>query len=203
MKLHWSPRSPFVRKVMIAAHERGVADRLDCVRTVVETAKPHAVLMRDNPLSKIPTLILDDGTALYDSRVICEYLDTLGDAPKLFPTELTARITALRRVALGDGALEFLVLNRNEKARAHPSATHINSAMVRKAAVLDALEREADAIANAPFDIGHIAVGCALSYLDFRYADEDWRKDHPRIARWHATFDARPSVRAALPIDDS
>jgi glutathione S-transferase len=75
--------------------------------------------------------------------------------------------------------------------------------MVRKAAVLDALEREADAIANAPFDIGHIAVGCALSYLDFRYADEDWRKDHPRIARWHATFDARPSVRAALPIDDS
>jgi glutathione S-transferase len=203
MKLHWSPRSPFVRKVMIAAHERGLVDRLDCVRTVVETAKPHAVLIHDNPLSKIPTLILDDGTILYDSRVICEYFDTLGAAPKLFPTELKARMIALRRQSLGDGALDFLVLNRNERARAQPSATHINSAMVRKAAVLDALEREADDLAAAPFDIGHIAVGCALSYLDFRYADEDWRKDHPRIAKWHATFDARPSVQATLPIDDS
>lgn len=203
MKLHWSPRSPFVRKVMIAAHERGLVDRLDCARTVVETAKPHATLMHDNPLSKIPTLILDDGTILYDSRVICEYLDTLGDATKLFPVEPKARMIALRRQALGDGALDFLVLNRNEKARPHPSETHLNSAKTRKAAVLDALEREADALAATPFDIGHIAVGCALSYLDFRYADEDWRKDHPRIAQWHASFDARPSVGATLPIDDS
>ncbi|HEX4411151.1 MAG TPA: glutathione S-transferase N-terminal domain-containing protein [Xanthobacteraceae bacterium] len=203
MKLHWSPRSPFVRKVMIAAHERGLVDRFDCVRTVVETSKPHAMLMQDNPLSKIPTLILDDGIILYDSRVICEYFDTLGDAPKVFPAEPKARMIALRRQALGDGALDFLVLNRNEHARAQPSATHLNSAVARKAAVLDALEREADALAATPFNIGHIAVGCALSYLDFRYADEDWRKDHSRLARWHATFDARPSVRATLPIDDS
>ncbi|HZO46832.1 MAG TPA: glutathione S-transferase N-terminal domain-containing protein, partial [Xanthobacteraceae bacterium] len=74
MKLHWSPRSPFVRKVMIAAHELGLADRLDCVRTVVATTRPHAPLMEENPLSKIPTLVLDDGTVLYDSPVICEYL---------------------------------------------------------------------------------------------------------------------------------
>ena len=85
MKLHWSPRSPFVRKVMIVAHERGMTGRITCVRTVAETTKPHAELMKDNPLSKIPTLVLDDGTVLYDSPVICEYLDALDGAPKLFP----------------------------------------------------------------------------------------------------------------------
>lgn len=101
MKLHWSPRSPFVRKVMIVAHECGLADRLQCVRTVAEMTKPHAELMRDNPLSKIPTLVLDDGTALYDSPVICEYLDGLGGEPKLFPQQGRARTVALaaRRLA--------------------------------------------------------------------------------------------------------
>ena len=103
MKLHWSPRSPFVRKVMIAAHELGLMDRLTCVRTVAASTKPHAELMRDNPLSKIPTLVLDDGTVLYDSRVICEYLDTLGPAAKLFPSSGPVRMLALRRQALGDG----------------------------------------------------------------------------------------------------
>ena len=87
MKLHWSPRSPFVRKVMIAAHEAGVAARIDCVRSVAASTRPHPELMRDNPLSKIPTLVCDDGVVLYDSRVICEYLDTLHDGPKLFPAE--------------------------------------------------------------------------------------------------------------------
>src|SRR4051812_26133977 len=109
MKLHWSPRSPFVRKVMIVAHELGLAERLACVRTVAATTKPHAELMRDNPLSKIPTLVLDDGTVLYDSRVICEYLDGLHSGRKLFPTDPKARMVALRRQALGDGALDFLL----------------------------------------------------------------------------------------------
>ena len=203
MKLHWSPRSPFVRKVMIVAHERGVADRITCVRTVAETTTPHAALMKDNPLSKIPTLVLDDGMVLYDSAVICEYLDSLDDAPKLFPCQPQARITALCRQALGDGFLDLLVLTRNERQRAVPSDIHLASAAARKAAVLEHLEREAEALTSTPFGIGHIAIGCALSYLDFRYADEDWRKDHPRTAQWHATFDARPSVRATLPIDDS
>ncbi len=82
MKLHWSPRSPFVRKVMIVAHETGIADRLQCVRTVAAMMKPHAELMVDNPLSKIPTLVLDDGTVLYDSAVICEYFDGLHSGPE-------------------------------------------------------------------------------------------------------------------------
>jgi len=203
MKLHWSPRSPFVRKVMIAAHERRLADRITCVRTVAAMTRQHAALMRDNPLSKIPTLVLDDGTALYDSPVICEYLDSLGEGPKLFPTEPRERLVALRRQALGDGFLDLLVLTRNERERPQPSTLHLESAAARKAAVLDNLDREAPALAAASFSIGHIAIGCALCYLDFRYADEDWRQDHPRIAQWHAGFAARPSVRATEPVDDS
>jgi glutathione S-transferase len=203
MKLHWSPRSPFVRKVMIVAHERGLVDRIACVRTVAATSKPHAELIQDNPLSKIPTLILDDGTAIYDSPVICEYLDALDGAPKLFPCEPRARLEALRRQALGDGFLDLLVLLRDERTRALPSETHKASAAVRKAAILKNLEADAPALESTPFNIGHIATGCALSYLDFRYADEDWRKDHPRLSGWHSTFTARPSVRATEPVDDS
>jgi len=203
MRLHWSPRSPFVRKVMIVAYERGLVDRIACVRTVAATSKPHAGLMKDNPLSKIPTLVLDDGVVVYDSPVICEYLDALDGAPKLFPSEPKARLDALRRQALGDGFLDLLVLLRDERMRAQPSEPHKASAAVRKAAILENLEADAPALSSAPFNIGHIAIGCALSYLDFRYAEEGWRKDHMRIASWHATFAARPSVRATEPVDDS
>jgi glutathione S-transferase len=205
MKLHWSPRSPFVRRVMIVAHERGIAGRIACVRTVAATAKPHAQLMQDNPLSKIPTLVLDDGTVIYDSPVICEYFDSLGDAerPKLFPADPKARLTALRRQALGDGFLDLLVLLRDERMRKQPSDVHLVSAAVRKTAILQSLEQEAAALGAAQFGIGHVAIGGALSYLDFRYGDENWRESHPRIAAWHATFAARPSVRATEPVDDS
>ncbi len=95
------------------------------------------------------------------------------------------------------------MLTRNERQRAAPSDIHLASAAARKAAVLEHFEREAEALTTTPFGIGHIAIGCALSYLDFRYADEDWRKNHPHIANWHASFAARPSVRATHPVDDS
>src|ERR1044072_6659598 len=114
MKLHWSPRSLFVRKVMIAAHDVGVAGKIECVRTVAAMMKPHPELMIDNPLSKIPTLVLDDGTVLYDSSVICEYSDHLHDGPKPFPLAFGERMAALRRHALGDGLLDALVLWRGE-----------------------------------------------------------------------------------------
>jgi len=203
MKLHWSPRSPFVRKVMIAAHELGLADRITCVRTVVATTRPHAELMEENPLSKIPTLVLDDGTVLYDSPVICEYLDSLHAGRKLIPADGKERMVALRRQALGDGFLDFLLLLRNERERAHPSDVHLATFTTKRKAALVALEREAQALAASPFTIGHIAIGCALSYLDFRFGHEDWRAEHPRTAGWHREFAARPSVRATEPIDDS
>jgi glutathione S-transferase len=203
MKLHWSPRSPFVRKVMIVAHERELIERITCVRTVAAMTKPHAELMRDNPLSKIPTLVRDDGVVIYDSPVICEYLDGLDGAPKLFPAGGEARFVALRRQALGDGFLDLLVLARNERERVDPSEVHLKSTAVRKAAVLKSLEREAGALAAAPFGIGHIAIGCALGYLDFRFAGEDWQRDHPRLAAWYGEFAVRPSVRATEHSDDS
>jgi glutathione S-transferase len=190
---------------MIVAHEAGVADRLDCVRTVVSAAKPNAELMRDNPLSKLPTLVLDDGTALYDSPVICEYLDTLHGGPKLFPSEPRARMTALRRQALGDGALDLLVGWRGEIMRPAEKRSQelIESYATRRGALLASLEREAADLQASAYSIGHIAVGCAVAYLDFRYADFAWRADHPQLAAWYAAFSARPAVRATEPVDDS
>jgi glutathione S-transferase len=205
MKLHWSPRSPFVRKVMIVAYEVGLADRLQCVRTVAAMMKPHPELMIDNPLSKIPTLVLDDGTVLYDSAVICEYFDGLHDGPKLFPPSFGERMIALRRQALGDGLLDALILWRGENMRPaeQQSPPYLLSFAARNAATLAALEREALEFESSAFSIGHIAIGCALSYLDFRFADQEWRKDHPRLAVWHRTFLTRASVRATEPVDDS
>ena len=203
MKLHWSPRSPFVRKVMIAAHEMGLADRFEKVRSVAAATKPHAELMRDNPLSKIPAMVLDDGTPLFDSRVICEYLDGQHSGHKLFPADPALRFTSLRRQALGDGMLDLLILWRGERERQHPSDVMIASFATRKDACLAALEKEADAIASSPFSIGHVAVGCALGYMDFRFAMFPWREKHPNIAAWHAKFNERPSVLANAVVDDS
>jgi glutathione S-transferase len=205
MKLHWSPRSPFVRKVMIVAHEVGLVAKLHCVRTVAAMMKPHPELMIDNPLSKIPTLVLDDGTVLYDSAVICEYFDHLHDGHKLFPASPRERMAALRRQALGDGWLDALVLWRGELMRPaeQQSKPYLASFAARNEAALAAVEREAAELASSAFSIGHIALGCALAYLDFRFADRHWRKDHPRLADWHATFAARPSVRATEPVDDA
>jgi glutathione S-transferase len=205
MKLHWSPRSPFVRKVMIVAHELGLADRLDCVRTVAATTKPNDVLMIDNPLSKLPTLVLADGTVIYDSPVICEYFDSLHDGTKLFPSATPQRLQALRWQALGDGMLDFLLLWRNELSRpaAHQSVEHLDNYAVRRRATLDSIEKEVPRIEQAPFSIGHIALGCALAYIDFRFPGDDWRKTHPSAAAWHATIAARPSFRLTEPVDDS
>src|SRR4029077_14706516 len=106
MTLLWSSRSPFVRKVMVAAHETGLFRRLDTKRVVVAANKPNPEVMAANPLNKIPTLILADGTALYDSRVICEFFDTLHAGPPLVPTAQSCRWQALRLQALGDGLME-------------------------------------------------------------------------------------------------
>jgi glutathione S-transferase len=202
MKLHWSPRSPFVRKVMVVAHELGLVDRLSLVRTVVAMKTTNKTLQADNPLSKLPTLVLDDGSPLYDSVVICEYFDTLHNGPKLFPSEPKAKWTAFRRHALGDGLLDLLILWRNERERQHPSPEYLKTFQEKYAASLDTLEKDAAAIATTPFGIGHVAIGCALSYIDFRFADLDWRKDHPQIAAWHKTFSERPSARATEAVDD-
>jgi len=201
VKLHWSPRSPFVRKVMIFAHETGLIERLTCVRTVVAFDAPNTALMPDNPLSKIPTLVRDDGSPLYDSAVICEYLDTLHDRPKLFPSAGDARWTALRRQALADGFLDFLLLWRQERARAQPSEVLLGAFAAKYKSTMAALEQETADLGATPLGIGHIAIGCSLSYLDFRFADLSWRDGHPQAAAWHASFAQRPSVKATQAVE--
>lgn len=201
MKLHWSPRSPFVRKVMIVAHETGVAGSIDCVRTVAAMKEPNEALLPDNPLAKIPTLVLADGTALYDSRVICEYLDTLHSGPKLFPAAGMERFTALRRQALGDGFLDFLLLWRHERERDAPSPELLAAFAKKFDTVLGILDRDLKDLEATPLNIGHIAIFCGLSYLDFRFRDLDWRPEHPALAKWLAGFEQRDSARKTEVVD--
>src|SRR5579875_2336156 len=143
MKLHWSPRSPYVRKVMVAAHELGLVDRLDCVRSLAAMGTPNADIMRDNPLSKIPTLVLDDGTVLLDSDVIVEYLDSLGGG-KLIPTAGPARWEVLARQALASGLLDVLILWRNElnKPEARRTPEWLAAFHAKTEATLDRFERD-------------------------------------------------------------
>ncbi len=205
MKLHWSPRSPYVRKVMVALHEMGLADKVDTVRSVVAVTQPNATLQRDNPLSKIPTLVLDDGSALYDSRVICEYLDTLHGGPKLCPLNGAERWIVLRRQALADGLLDLLLVWRQELSRPveRQSDAHLAAYGNKVSAALNVLENEAHLLQVAPFGIAHIAVGCTLSYADFRFPDLHWRTGHPGLTAWHGGFEARAAVKATAIEDDS
>lgn len=203
MALHWSPRSPFVRKVMVAAHELGLADRIALRRTVVRMGEPNAALLPDNPLSKIPTLLLADGSAVADSLAICECLDDLAGGGRLFPPAGQGRWRALFLHALATGLLDALILWRYEREKPAERRTPelLDSFAAKARATLDRFEREAPAMAAEPFGVAHIALGCYLSYLDFRFADLGWREGRPRLAEWHADFEARPSARATGFVD--
>jgi glutathione S-transferase len=204
MILHWSPRSPYVRKVMIAIWEMGLQDRVRTVRTVAGGTTPHAELMKINPVGKIPTLELPDGTAIYDSPVIIEYLDTLHDGPRLYPVAWPERLIALRRHALGQGMLDSALPLLGEGFRPPERQSEPHKALWRAklVACVQALESEAEALTTSGFTIGHLAIGVALAYLDFRFASLSWRDGHPKLAAWHETFNARPSVQANMPVDD-
>ena len=204
MTLHWSPRSPYVRKVVIAMHEMGLSDRIRTVRTIVGGTTPHAELMKINPLGKIPTLELGDGTVIYDSLVIIEFLDTLHTGPKLYPLAWPERLTALRRHALGQGMLDCALplLGEGFRPAERQSEPHKELWRAKLRASVAALEHEADALRASGFTVGHLAIGVALSYLDFRFAEMAWRDGHPKLAAWHATFQARPSVQATPVVDD-
>jgi glutathione S-transferase len=204
MILHWSPRSPYVRKVMIAIAEMGLQDRVRTVRTVAGGTTPHRELMKLNPVGKIPTLELPDGTAIYDSPVIIEYLDTLHNGPKLYPAAWPERLTALRRHALGQGMLDTALplLAEGFRPPERQSEPHKELWRAKLVACVTALEDEAEALATSDFNVGHLAVGVALSYLDFRFASLSWRDGCPKLAAWHETFNARSSVRANIPVDD-
>lgn len=203
MKLFWSSRSPFVRKVMIFAHECGLAARIQCERTLVAMNKPNAGLLPVNPTGKIPTLVLDDGTVLYDSTVICEYLDSLHAGPRLFPESGPARWTALRRHALGNNLTDNLMLWRNEILRptAQQSTDILAAFELKVRNAVAALDREAPALSSTEVDIGHVAIACALGYIDFRFAGLGWRNGHAGIANWYERFAQRPSMTLTAHVD--
>jgi glutathione S-transferase len=204
MLMHWSPRSPFVRKVMIVAHEVGLADRIETVRTLVAAATPNVELMKQNPQSRLPTLVLADGTVIYDSPVIAEYFDSLNTGEKLFPASFPERLVALRRQSLGDGMLDTMLMWRAEQLRApeHQSIKHMQAWKLKTNVSVDMLEQEATALEASRFSIGHIALGVALSYIDFRFPELEWRNGHPRLSAWHGTFATRPAARANEAVDD-
>lgn len=197
MKLHHSPASPFVRKVTACAILRGIEGRIENVAT-----DPHgspAVLLKENPLSKIPSLVTDDGTAVFDSAVICEYLDTIGDAAPLFPpTGSKDRLAAQVMHALADGIMDAAVARRMRVGK--PLDETRTAFLARQKA---AVERGLAALeANPPrglSDIGAVTVGCALGYLDFRFADEPWRAAHPRLAAWFEEVSRLPAMARTAP----
>ena len=199
MKLHFNPASPYVRKVRVLALETGLMGDIELVKVTITPTGPDASLCSDNPIGKIPTLVRDDGGALYDSRVICEYLDDRHSGARMFPENGAARWTALRRQALADGILDAAVGTRYEtflrpQALRWPDWVDGQMGKVRRG--LDVLETEA---LGDTVDIGTISVACALGYLDFRFADEGWRDSRPKLAAWYETFAARPSMTETGP----
>ena len=194
MRLHSTITSPYARKVWIVAHETGLISQIERIPT-----NPHAdeYLRGDNPLCRVPTLVLDDQPALFDSPVICEYLDSLHDGPKLFPPAGDERWQALRLQALGDGILDASLSRRMEVIRpaSEQSPMWIARQIMAINAALDWLEARAGLL-DGPTNIGQIAIACALGYLDLRFAGEPWLEKHAGVARWNTVFQERPSMVA-------
>jgi glutathione S-transferase len=196
MKLRYAATSPFARKARICILELGLTDKVELVPTD-PWADPD--LRAANPLAKVPALELPDGVVLYDSPVICEFLDAEANGG-LFPPRGPKRWRSLRRQALGDGLAEAVVRRFVELRR--PVEQQSQAVIDRQSAaidsVLDALEAEAHSLLEPPA-IGEIAIACALGYLDFRDPDAGWRADHPDLARWFAVFGARPAMQQTRP----
>ena len=200
MKLHWSPKSPYVRKVMIFIEELHIQKDIELVRSVAAMTQPNQMLMLDNPLSKIPTLVLNSGKSLHDSVVICEYLNDLYNA-QLFPNGGTEKWNALRWHAYGDGLLDALILWRNEREREVPLNSLMKAFELKVFATLNLLESEVFEIETSKFTIGIVALVCALGYLDYRFDGLNWRNSAPNLAKWHHTICERPSVQMTKPVE--
>ena len=196
MKLFYSPTSPYVRKVMACAIIRGLDSRIDKL-----TTNPHASpadLLADNPLSKVPCLVTDDGLSLFGSQLICEYLDSLGEGLPLFPTGGAARWRALKFQSLGDGILDAAVPCRGEQGKPQEAARDAQIARFKMAIsrAVDTLEADPP---NKQVDIGSITVACALGYLDFRFGDDKWRIGHPKLADWYEAFAQHKGLAETAP----
>ena len=202
MKLFHSPTSPYVRKVMVTAIEKGLDSQIEKIPTSASPIKREGDLPTKNPLAKVPCLITDDGRALFDSPVICAYLDTL-KSPPLIPADAKGRFDCMTLEALADGFLDAGILLRYEGAL-RPEAKRwddwVNGQMAKIMGAIDALETTYAAQLTGPLTVGQIAVGCALGWFDFRYGQVDWRKDHPKLAAFAKSMGERPSMKATVPV---
>ena len=187
--LRSTPPSPFGRKVKIGAALCGLTDRIEVVKA--DTMDPDDDLRSQNPLGKIPALIIEDGTVLYDSRVILEFLDLAAGGNVIIPAAAPERIMALRQQALGDGILDANILTLYE-ARFRPKEIHhqpwLDYQTEKAFRAIDQLESDPPVLREKP-NVGDIALACALGHRDFRFAG-DWRENHPRLVAWLAGFEA-------------
>lgn len=198
MRLFYSKTSPYARKARMAIVELGLEARVDGV--ALDPWAPDSPLPAHNPLGKVPTLETDEGDTLFDSPLVCEYLDAAAGGGRLFPPPGPERWTALRQQALADGIVDAGVLRvvegrRPEELRQPSWIERQRAATIRG---LDALERDAARLPKQ-MDIGAIAVLCCLGYLDLRFAQEDWRPGRPNLTAWFDRWRDRPSFQATVP----
>jgi glutathione S-transferase len=201
MQLYFAQASPFVRKARVVALELGIADRIDLVEVSTTAVAPDPALATANPLRKIPALVLDDGTVLFDSIVICEYLDATYGNNRLVPAAGPGRWLEKRTEAAAHGVMDAAVLIRYEQALRPPDKQWqdwIDGQVAKVTGGLDVLDQAAAGFDEAP-TIGQIAAACALGYLDFRFGDLAWRDGRAALANWYARFAERPSMMASRP----
>ncbi len=200
MKIFYSAASPFVRKCLVVAAELGLSDRLERLPAAAHPINRDRNVVARNPLGKVPTLITDEGTVLYDSRVICEYLNDLAGGD-LIARKGPARWNALVEQALADGINDAAVLTRYETAL-RPEALRWSEwqegQLDKVKCGLGDIETRAVRFGDR-VDLGTIAIACALGYLDFRFASLAWRDQHPNTAAWFAWFDGRDAMVATRP----
>ena len=196
MKLFYSKGSPFVRKVRASAILLGLDRQIELIDTAPFADPPS--LLEANPLGLIPTLVTEDGSSFFDSRVICEYLNDIATGLPIIPPSGAARWMALRLQALGDGLMDAAVLRRKLAALTESGA---EQPLARRQRAV--IERTLDALETQPMtrtvDIGQIAVACALGYLDFRFPDEPWRQSRPSLAAWFEAAHAEAYLEATRP----
>ena len=200
LKLRNSATSPYVRKVRVLLLETGLEDRVELIDTRATPTNPNAELNVDNPIGKVPVLLTENGMALYDSPVICEYLDSLHSGIKMFPVNGVSRWLALRRQALGDGLLDAAILGRYESTL-RPAVKlwqdWLDAQIGKIDRSLDTMEAEALQLEGV-INIGTITIACALGYLDFRYSEMNWRTERPALTAWYDDISLRPSMVATV-----
>lgn len=200
MKGYATVSSPYARKIRVAAIETGQADLIDW--QMLSRDERATMMPGINPLGKVPAVVLDSGEALYDSPVICAYVDSLHDGPKLIPPTGPARWRALRREALGDGLTEAVGNVAQESLK--PADKQLQRVFGRQGAkvtaALAALEAEAGDFQTPP-GMGEIAIACAIGYMDYRGVATGWQKTHPTLAAWYSEINTRPSFSQTMPVD--